>query len=340
MVKRADKFFALAYVEYIISPLSEMLRVSCRINNSVACGNPQEQRLQSVVSVFLSRDRFRICYHLHSIPPCISKGTVLMKNKLQSAIVFVTVLSMSMVNGEDSKVELAKFNGTWELLSVITDGKETPPENLKSVRVVIKDGKHTVFIGQTVVAKEIPFTIDVSRGPKTMVDTLPDGKTIKGIYKLEGETLTSCVADAGQDHPKEFLSKPGSGYTLRVFKRCDEGKQSIEGIWLPTGAELAGAKLPVESLKNWKLTLKPEQYLFENGKEADQGNWKLDTSKTPNAIDITGTEGPNKGKTILAIYELSKDELKVCYDLSGKNRPTEFSTKAGTPLFLVTYKRK
>ena len=114
----------------------------------------------------------------------------------------------------------------------------------------------------------------------------------------------------------------------------------LNGIWVPKDAELGGVKLPEESLKNWKLTLKPEQYVFENGKEADQGEWKLDTSKTPQAMDITGTEGPNKGKTILAICELSKDGLKICYDLGGKSRPTEFMTKPGTPLFLVNYQRK
>ena len=57
-------------------------------------------------------------------------------------------------------------------------------------------------------------------------------------------------------------------------------------------------------------------------------------------MDITGTDGPNKGETILAIYERDGDALRVCYDLSGKSRPTEFKTKAGTQLFLVTYKRE
>ena len=59
----------------------------------------------------------------------------------------------------------------------------------------------------------------------------------------------------------------------------------------------------------------------------------------PKELDITGTDGPNKGKTILAIYERTDDTLQVCYDLSGKNRPTEFKTTEGAPLFLVTYKR-
>ena len=57
-------------------------------------------------------------------------------------------------------------------------------------------------------------------------------------------------------------------------------------------------------------------------------------------MDIKGTEGPNKGKTFLAIYELKDDKLTICYDLSGEARPTEFKTKPDTKLFLVTYERK
>ena len=57
-------------------------------------------------------------------------------------------------------------------------------------------------------------------------------------------------------------------------------------------------------------------------------------------LDITGVKGPNQGKTFLAIYELKGDTLKVCYDLSGKERPTEFKTKPDTQLYLVTYRRE
>ena len=74
------------------------------------------------------------------------------------------------------------------------------------------------------------------------------------------------------------------------------------------------------------------------GEKVDNGTVKLNPSVKPKALDITGTEGPNKGKTILAIYERKGDTLRVCYDLSGKRRPVEFKTTAGTPLFLVEYK--
>ena len=57
-------------------------------------------------------------------------------------------------------------------------------------------------------------------------------------------------------------------------------------------------------------------------------------------MDVIGTDGPNKGKTFLAIYELEGDMLRICYDLAGKTRPTAFATEQGTKLFLVRYRRK
>ena len=79
---------------------------------------------------------------------------------------------------------------------------------------------------------------------------------------------------------------------------------------------------------------------MDAGETRDRGSVKLDPAATPKAMDITGTDGPNKGKTLLAIYELDGDRLKICYDLSGKNRPTAFQTTNGSLLFLVTYQRQ
>jgi uncharacterized protein (TIGR03067 family) len=118
------------------------------------------------------------------------------------------------------------------------------------------------------------------------------------------------------------------------------GAETIQGIWLPSTGELAGQKFPDETLKMMKLVVKDDQYTVTVGTATDKGTVKLDPSAKPKALDITGTEGPHKGKTIPAIYERSGDTLKICYNLGGKNRPTEFKTKAGTQLFLVTYKRE
>ena len=121
---------------------------------------------------------------------------------------------------EDPKPKApTSFEGTWQLTSAIADGKATPEDVVKKIRVVIKDGKHTVTFGDEVIAKAIPFTIDETVTPMATTDQLPDGTTIKGISKIDGDTLTSCAAKAGQDRPTAFESKPGSGHTLRVFTR-------------------------------------------------------------------------------------------------------------------------
>ena len=115
---------------------------------------------------------------------------------------------------------------------------------------------------------------------------------------------------------------------------------NLQGTWLPSTAELGGKMFPDEVRKSIKLVVKDTQYTVTVGKEADQGTVKLNPSAKPKEMDIIGTDGPNKGKTILAIYERDGDTLRICYDLSGKGRPTEFKTKEGTQLFLVTYKRE
>ena len=113
----------------------------------------------------------------------------------------------------------------------------------------------------------------------------------------------------------------------------------MDGTWKPVSAELAGKPWPQQVLDSMKLILKDDNYTVQVGDNKDEGTVKQDPSKSPKAMDITGTNGPNKGKTFLVIYELKGEELRVCYDLSGKSRPTEFATKPNTHLFLVTYRR-
>ena len=123
--------------------------------------------------------------------------------------------------------------------------------------------------------------------------------------------------------------------------RCDDAKKDeskIDGTWLLTSAELGGKKLP-KGAESVKLTLKKGEYEVQ-AESPDRGTVTYDDSAKPKEMDIKGTEGPNKGKTFLAIYELSGDKLKICYDLTGKARPTEFKTQPKTKQFLATYERK
>jgi uncharacterized protein (TIGR03067 family) len=131
--------------------------------------------------------------------------------------------------------------------------------------------------------------------------------------------------------------------SLSILCRADDARDDaklMNGTWLPSEAELAGEKFPDEVRKTITLVVADGEYTVTVGKQPDRGTIKLDPTTKPKSLDITGTEGPNKGNTILAIYEISDDTLRVCYDLSGKERPTEFKTTSGSPRFLVTYRRK
>lgn len=119
----------------------------------------------------------------------------------------------------------------------------------------------------------------------------------------------------------------------------DEAKL-IEGAWLPVTAELGGHNLPDDVLKTMKLTMSDGRYTVNVGGKIDRGTIKLHQATKPKAIDITGTAGPNEGKTFLAIFELTGDTLRICYDLAGKGRPTEFKTTNGTMQFLVRHERE
>jgi uncharacterized protein (TIGR03067 family) len=118
--------------------------------------------------------------------------------------------------------EVERHQGTWLVTSFVSDGTEAAPEIVNSIRRVVK-GDHVVwkrdgknFAGTTV-------ELDPDAAPKT-IDVIPDGgksrgKRVLGIYKLDGDILTICMAGVDQDRPKEFDARKGSGRTLMTFKR-------------------------------------------------------------------------------------------------------------------------
>jgi uncharacterized protein (TIGR03067 family) len=116
--------------------------------------------------------------------------------------------------------------------------------------------------------------------------------------------------------------------------------KAIQGSWMPIKAELAGQPMSDAVLKMISLKLTDGKYEVSVGGKPDLGTYTLDPNTKPKSITVTGTDGPNRGKTFPSIYELKDDTLRICYDLSGKQRPQEFKSVAGTKLYLVTYRRK
>ena len=142
-----------------------------------------------------------------------------MNARLLIALAAGIALAADAPKEEAVRKELERFQGAWQLVSAETDGKQAPEEQVKMIKVVIKGSKHTVFFGEEPIVKDTPFMIDPTKKPKQSTDTLPDGKEIRGIYELDGDTLKSCVGGIGKERPTEFTAKAGTGQTLQVFKR-------------------------------------------------------------------------------------------------------------------------
>ena len=119
----------------------------------------------------------------------------------------------------------------------------------------------------------------------------------------------------------------------------DDAK-AVQGSWMPTQADLGGQPMAEAVLKSISLKLDNGKYEVFVGDKPDRGTYTVDSTSKPKSMTITGTVGPNSGRTFPAIYEFKGDTLRICYDLSGAKRPTEFKSIAGTRLYLVTYNRK
>jgi uncharacterized protein (TIGR03067 family) len=115
----------------------------------------------------------------------------------------------------------------------------------------------------------------------------------------------------------------------------------LEGTWVPVAAEVSGQELLVSELRVSRLVLQAGGYqIIDKADEVvDRGNYRVDDSVVPLAMDIVGVSGPYAGRTMHAIYELLNDRLKVCYDLETARRPEDMEAEGEELLLSITYAR-
>jgi len=107
--------------------------------------------------------------------------------------------------------------GTWAVVSFEDGGRKAAKAVTGQLEVIITaDGKMKAKQGE----KEQEFTLklDPTRKPKQFSATNDKGRTVLGIYKLDGDALTVCWARVG-NRPTEFASKKGTSVVLEVLKR-------------------------------------------------------------------------------------------------------------------------
>lgn len=111
-------------------------------------------------------------------------------------------------------------------------------------------------------------------------------------------------------------------------------EKQLQGKWIVESFRYNGN--PVDRLKQAVREFHDGKYsLTPKTGEAIEGSVKLDTTKTPKAIDLDVN-----GRIIKGIYELDGDTLRMCYNLTSDERPAAFESKPDSGLIVIVHKRE
>jgi uncharacterized protein (TIGR03067 family) len=91
----------------------------------------------------------------------------------------------------------------------------------------------------------------------------------------------------------------GSGAAADDKADLEKEVKKFQGTWTFESSEAGGQQLPAGELKELVITFAGDKHTIKKGDQVVQvGAQKLDPSKSPKAIDVNMTEGPNKGVSL------------------------------------------
>ena len=71
----------------------------------------------------------------------------------------------------------------------------------------------------------------------------------------------------------------------------------------------------------------------------DRGSYTVVSTPPPARMDSKGVSGPNAGKLIPTVCQVSAGQLTICYQLGPGVRPHDFNSPQGSQILLVHYRR-
>ena len=131
------------------------------------------------------------------------------------------LVCLILLAGDRSPDAPTRFTGTWLLIRGEFDGLALPKTVLEHSSLTIDADRHILRIGEDVFDGRHRF--DPTQQPKGCDITIETG-SLKGqqrfgIYDLEGDQLTLCIASEGIPRPKLFSAPKGGDRMLTVWKR-------------------------------------------------------------------------------------------------------------------------
>lgn len=116
-----------------------------------------------------------------------------------------------------------KAAGTWTLVSGEMEGAPLPEKEVKNAKLTIVGDKYTVQLGD-MGEKKGTQKLDSAKTPKQIDAQDTEGPTVGknlGIYEFTADgDFRVCFAATGKDRPTEFVTKPGSGHFMHLWRRA------------------------------------------------------------------------------------------------------------------------
>jgi len=130
------------------------------------------------------------------------------------------VLALATAGAGEPGRDLDRLQGTWAVTAAERNGRTVPEEELEGDTVYFKKAEMTV-VRKGMVRNVYKVKLDAAKDPRHIdlvgVTGLDEGKTLRGIYRLEGDRLTLCAGL--EDRPTEYKTRPGSTLRLTTLKR-------------------------------------------------------------------------------------------------------------------------
>jgi len=114
----------------------------------------------------------------------------------------------------------------------------------------------------------------------------------------------------------------------------------LQGTWEIVSLEKDGSAAPQDDITGLTVMITGSSYKLINKDNVSQGSFSVDASKDPKQMDVQHKTESGDSQSMPAIYDVTGDTFRVCYNPDGGARPTSFSTKPDTGYFSVVYKRK
>jgi uncharacterized protein (TIGR03067 family) len=145
-----------------------------------------------------------------------------------------------------------------------------------------------------------------------------------------------------ETYKKRREEQKGSADKQKAMMNQQRVYYMLMGTWKLESAERGGEKVDVAKDEHLptQLSISGPRIVAKTANGEHKASFKVDLTKDPATIDLTPTEGPEKGKAMEGLMKLSGNTLTLCFtEGEHDKRPTELASKKDSKTVVATFKK-